>query len=152
MIKIFIFATLIYVAIASGRDMRSMRKFPSNPMMRRGPTVAVDDWSSTLCDNGTSAAAFLSETQKMITSLEANPSYNNVLQDHAQTITFLKSGTNANILSSNCSEYFQLFQNAQNLDQIAQQQQLAYENNIDNLFRKVLNSVAGVRVSANVNF
>ncbi len=100
-------------------------------------------WVSELCANGSLAESFLDQTRQLITSLESNGSYSNVLADRAQEITYIQSADNAALLSTNCTGFFSGLKNAKNLDGQAQQQQRAYQRTAGRLFYQIIQSLVG---------
>jgi hypothetical protein len=139
------------VAIVWARDSPFNQKIRSNRRsnVRGNPP---GQWASKLCDNETLAHEFLTEVRQLITTLQTNGSYGRVLQDHTQTIAYIQSDPNAAVLSSNCTGYFVGLQNAQKLDQNAEEQQEQYEENLDFLYIKIIQSLVGTRVSINEGF
>jgi hypothetical protein len=109
----------------------------------RGGHGNKGQWVSELCANETLAESFLTQTRELITTLESNGSYSNVLADRAQEITYIQSATNAALLSTNCTGFFSGLNNARSLDSQAQQQQQAYQRTAGRLFWQIIQSLVG---------
>ncbi len=102
----------------------------------RGPNGGVQ-WLSKLCENGTLARSVLAKVRDFITTLERDSSYTQVFKQHAQVIAYIKNDTNANVLSSNCTEYLNGLFNAGKLDQKAEELQEYNGKNANNPLRQL---------------
>lgn len=105
------------------------------------------EWSSNLCNNGTLAQSLVANIQAFITTLETNGSFTGVLQQHNQAIAYIQNSANTNILSSNCTAYFNGLTNALKLDKIAEEQEENYEESVYRQLRQILQSVIGSPIS-----
>ncbi|UJR08230.1 hypothetical protein I4U23_012503 [Adineta vaga] len=154
MAKITIIIALVYVTIATARDTRFGQRLIMNGDISSRVQVraGTNQWSSKLCGNDTLAKEFLSEIQQMITTLEADHDYDRVLLKRVAVIAYLKNTANGNTLSSNCTEYFNGYKNAQKLDQKTEDQQMKFEANLDRLFKKILLPLVGARSLLNSDF
>ncbi|CAF3930241.1 unnamed protein product, partial [Rotaria sp. Silwood1] len=61
----------------------------------------INRWASTLCANSSLTQLFLNQTRALITQLNSNGSFAQVLQQKTQDIAYIESDTNAALLSSN---------------------------------------------------
>ncbi|CAF2671290.1 unnamed protein product [Rotaria sp. Silwood2] len=130
----------VCVTISSSRDSDSHENFGFH--FRPGSQTT---WSSKLCQNQTLAQSYLNYTRQLITTLETNGSYTQVLQKRAQAIAYLKNDNNTELLSSNCSQFFAGLKDAQKLDAQALLQQKRYEDNAVRLYKQIFQSLLGFR-------
>ncbi|CAF0847724.1 unnamed protein product [Adineta ricciae] len=157
MTRTSIIITLVCVAVSTALDAhyksayQNNANYPTFMQYRNARFDGKSSWTSKICVNKTIAQEFLSETQKMIATLEADHDYDRVLQNRATVITYLKDTANTNTLSSNCTEYFNGFKNAQKVDQQLAAQQMKFEANLRSLFHKVLAPLVGAGASLNVD-
>jgi len=107
---------------------------------------------SKLCENKDLAQLIVTKVREVITTLERNGSYTEVLQKHKQAIAYIKSNTNFDVLSLNCTEYFNRLNNAWQLDEQAEEQKRYYEENAIRLLQQMLQPVIGSRNFINENF
>ncbi len=140
------------MAIVLARDSHFNQNIRSNRRSMNRGNPPPGKWTTKLCDNETLAHKFLTEVRQLLTTLDTNGSYSRVFQDHTQTIAYIQGDPNATVLSSNCTGYFVGLQNAQKLDQNAEEQQEQYEENLDFLYIKIIQSLVGTRVSINEGF
>jgi len=131
------------VALASARPGKGPQPGGSRPGGPGRGHGNKGQWVSELCANETLAESFLTQTRALITTLESNGSYSNILADRAQEITYIQSATNAALLSTNCTGFFSGLNNARNLDSQAQQQQQAYQRTAGRLFWQIIQSLVG---------
>ncbi|CAF3704738.1 unnamed protein product [Rotaria sp. Silwood1] len=66
----------------------------------------INRWASKLCANSSLVQSFLNQTRALIIQLNSNDSFAQVLQQKTQKIAYIESDTNAALLSSNCTQYF----------------------------------------------
>ncbi|CAF2417868.1 unnamed protein product [Rotaria sp. Silwood2] len=70
------------------------------------PGVGHRLWLTELCSNGSLTEAFLTQTRELITELRENGSFADALAKRTQSIDYIQSDENAELLSSNCTQYF----------------------------------------------
>jgi hypothetical protein len=145
----------VCAAIAAARDPRYARfagGLSANTRVRSGIQDGSNQWSSKLCANESLATAFHTEVQEMIATLAADHAYDRVLQKRTEVVAYLKNAANAEVLKSNCTEYFAGYKNARKLDLKTEQEQAKYEANVDRLFRKILVPLVGARFVPDADF
>jgi hypothetical protein len=108
-------------------------------------------WATKLCDNGSLAQSFLTQTQQLITNLQSNGSYTRVLQSRAQEINYVQNADNANLLSSNCTGFFVGLGDAQSADKLAEDQQKQAARTAGQLLIQIIVSLVGGGNSGNYN-
>ncbi|CAF3222944.1 unnamed protein product [Rotaria sp. Silwood2] len=97
----------------------------------------INRWASKLCANSSLAQSFLNQTRALITQLNSNGSFAQVLQQKTQEIGYIESDSNAALLSSNCTQYFKGLAAARNADMQTQRQQQEYQNIATRLFKQI---------------
>ena len=107
---------------------------------------------SELCKNQSLAQEFLTKLRELITTLESNDTNAEVLEERANAVAYVKSDTNAAVLSSNCTGYFDGLKHARKLDAQAEAQQEIYEENAERLYKKMLQSIFGPHNFLDDNF
>ncbi|CAF1290817.1 unnamed protein product [Rotaria sordida] len=98
-------------------------------------------WRFDFCENETVAQSFLNQSRQLISDLQSNGSYGQALQKRAQFISYIQNDTNAELLSSNCTEYFCGLQDARELDKQALEQQKQNDQTVENSFRQLIQSL-----------
>ncbi len=101
------------------------------------------NWVTQLCDNATLAQDFLTEIQALITTLQSNGSYSQVLTNHAQEIAYIQNSNDSALLSSNCTAYFAGLKAAKQADQAAIQLQQQYQSAAAQAFFQIIQSLVG---------
>ncbi|CAF1343487.1 unnamed protein product [Rotaria sp. Silwood1] len=109
-------------------------------------------WSSKLCQNTTLAQTYLTNTRQLITTLESNDSYAQVLEKHPNAIAYFKNDDNEALLLSNCNQFFIGLKNARKLDVQVLIQQQKYEQDVNRLYRKIIESLVGTHTIIDDNF
>jgi len=91
------------------------------------------------------AQDFLADIQALITTLQSNGSYSQVLTNHAQEIAYIQNSTDAALLSTNCTAYFAGLNSAIQADQQAAQIQLQYQLIAAQQFSQIVYTLVGGR-------
>lgn len=123
-----------------------------NAQSRSAASDGSNQWMRELCANDTLARAFRTEMLSLITTLEANEVYTRLLQKRREVVAYLKSASNAETLTSNCTAYFDGYKNARKRDRMEEQKQEKYEANIGHLFKGILLPLVGPRLSSKADF
>ncbi|CAF4453501.1 unnamed protein product, partial [Adineta steineri] len=80
-------------------------------------------WATKICANDSIAQQFLTQTQALITQLQGNSSFGQVLACRQNEINFINDANSASLLSSNCTGFFDNLKAAKQVDEQAQEQQ-----------------------------
>jgi len=91
------------------------------------------------------AQSFLTQVQQLITTLQTNGSFTQVLANQAQEVAYLQNSTDSTLLSSNCTAYFAGLNNAIQADQQALQTQLQYQQIAAQQLFQIVYSLVGHR-------
>ncbi|CAF3142331.1 unnamed protein product [Rotaria sp. Silwood2] len=103
---------------------------------------------SKLCANNSLAQSFLTQMRALITQLSSNDSFAQVLQQRAHEIAYIQNNTDAQLLSSNCTQYFEGLDAAQDADLQAQRQQEQYERTVTYLFQEIIAALLGYNIES----
>ncbi len=89
------------------------------------------------------ASTFFGEVQQLITTLQGNGSFAQVLAARAQAIAYVTNSANTALLSSNCTAFFSGLQAAKKADQAAAQVQQQYFRIAGQALFALIQSVTG---------
>jgi hypothetical protein len=91
------------------------------------------------------AQSFLTQVQQLITTLQTNGSFGQVLTSVAQEVAYIQNSTDAALLSTNCTAYFAGLNSAIQADQQAAQIQLQYQLIAAQQFSQIVYTLVGNR-------
>jgi hypothetical protein len=89
------------------------------------------------------ASEFLTQVQQLISTLNSNGSFGQVLTARAQEVAYLTNTANAATLTSNCTAFFTGLQSAKATDQAAAQVQFQYTQIAAQAFFQIVQSLVG---------
>lgn len=99
---------------------------------------------ASICSNTTTAQSYLSQTLALINKLQANSSYNSVLQlQSANFVSYLENKTNQALLSTNCTAFVISLKAAKTADEIAEHKQQQIASYIEHQFEQVARNTTG---------
>ncbi|CAF1087970.1 unnamed protein product [Adineta steineri] len=131
MAKLIVFIAFVCVALAAvhgkppgGQDSDKHGPQPGGP---KGPGgdhgKDKGQWATKICANDSIAQQFLTQTQALITQLQGNSSFAQVLACRQNEINFINDANSASLLSSNCTGFFDNLKAAKELDEEAAEEQ-----------------------------
>lgn len=109
--------------------------------------------STSICANNATAPSYLSQTLALITNLQANSSYNSVLQlQNANFISYLKNTTNQALLTTNCIAFVANLKTAIAADEQAERARKQICKNIEQQFDQITRNVTGSNCRNELDF
>ncbi|UJR38044.1 hypothetical protein I4U23_030726 [Adineta vaga] len=107
------------------------------------PHGPKNQWETKVCANASIAEAFLEQTRQLITDLQANGTYDKVLEKRQNEINYINNANNTGVLSSNCTQFFTGLNAARTLDRQAQEQEWSIQRTAGRLFFQIIQSLVG---------
>ncbi len=99
---------------------------------------------ASICSNNSTAQSYLSQTLALINKLQANSSYNSVLQlQSANFVSYLQNTTNQALLSNNCTAFMTNLKAAKSADNAAEYTRQQIASNIQQQFQQVAHNATG---------
>lgn len=95
-------------------------------------------WEKVLCNDNTTAEAFLNQTRTLISTLQPNGVYNRALQDRAQYIAYIQHTNNTELLSWNCTTFADGLKTAIAQDKRKLEQNKQNERIVNQLFAQII--------------
>ena len=143
LIFVQLFAVFVATQAGGGRGFGGPNHGPGGGGPNWGQGGNGNGCSYLFCNNATLGSSFLTQIQQLITTLQSNGSFTQVLSAHANAIAYLTNSANTALLSSNCTAFCSGLQAAKQADQAAGQVQQQYARSAGQAVSQIIQSLYG---------